>query len=619
MTTFRKCNLYYDPEALDFLVEYGGDFKGQIDKVNYACGEIITESIGIIYVYLKDVNRLLKDVPAINFIEVRRVFVLQDISPTSVDNINSIKINPYLDLSGNGVVIGIVDTGIDYLNQEFVREDGTSRIINIWDQSIVRDNTNASNVYIGSVYSNEQINAAIVAANNKQDPYSIVPSKDEIGHGTRMAGIIGARGYTGEFQGIAHDSEFVVVKLRESPNYRRRLEKNGVNIVPTYNGSEVIAALEYLRTMYSNLKRPMVIYLGVGSTEGSHDGTNFFSRYVSSLGSIRGLCAVVGTGNEGASQGHVSGFLKGVGDMKAVELSIPVEIKTFTMYIWVQKPNRASLNVISPTGEESKVIQSKSDKEYLVKFIFVNTNMSVRYYTPEYYTGHELIRIEFTDIKPGIWTLQLIGVYVTNGRFDIWLPPSETLPPNTVFLNPDPYNTLTMPSDAINVVTPAFSGLDNSVIATSGKGFNTNGLINPDIITVGVDVLTTNVGGGKTTVSGSSVATAIVVGACALLLEWGIVDGNDTTMYTKKVRSYLMYGAARNEVQTYPNRESGYGELDLLGTFNIISKSSRYIVDTLDKDVLISECKTRKVKYYKFIEFSANTIFFRIPKHFYKK
>ena len=131
------------------------------------------------------------------------MFVLQDISPSNVDNINNIKINPYLDLTGRGVLIGMVDTGIDYLNEEFIREDDTSRIVKIWDQTI-QNNTDES-VYIGKTYSNEQINNAIKAYRNNEDPYEIVPSKDEIGHGTQMAGIIGARGYNKEFQGIASE------------------------------------------------------------------------------------------------------------------------------------------------------------------------------------------------------------------------------------------------------------------------------------------------------------------------------------------------------------------------------------------------------------------------------
>lgn len=609
MSSSRDCNLYYDPNSANYLVEYRGNFKEKIDKISYACGDIITDTIGVVSVQVKYLDRLLIDVPEIVFYSFRNMFVLQDISPSSVDNINNIKINPYLDLTGRNVLIGLVDTGIDYLNEEFIREDDTSRIIYIWDQTI-KNNTDDS-VYIGQIYSNEQINNAIKAYRNNEDPYKIVPSKDEIGHGTKAAGIIGARGYNNEFQGIANESSFVVVKLLESSNFKNQLEENRVQYAPVYNSSEFVSGLEYLKKISMELKRPMVIYIGVGSTEGSHDGTTLVSRYITSIGGNRGICCVSGVGNEGDSQGHTSGYIKGVGDRKIVDLRIPREIKYFHFNIWIRRPNIASINVISPTGEASTILEAKSGKIQPIKFVFLNTTMTVEYYNPEHFTGHEVISVIFNDIKPGIWSFNLIGNYITDGRYDIWLSPKSTLPENTVFLEPDPFNTLTIPSEAVNVVTVAYYGNNNALVAASGKGFNTNNLINPDIATIGINILTTKVSGGITTFSGSSAATAIIAGACALLLQWGIIDGNDVTMYTKKIRSYLMYGASRNQMYRYPSREIGYGEFDLLGTFNVISRTFR--TEREIRSTNNSNTKSIKGK-YGFIECYINKLFIRIPK-----
>ena len=224
------------------------------------------------------------DVPSITFIDPRSMYVLQDISPSNVDNINNIKINPYLNLTGSGVLIGMIDTGIDYLNEEFMREDGTSRIISIWDQTI--QGGKDKSVYIGDTYSNEEINNAINAYKNNGDPYEIVPSKDDVGHGTKIAGIIGARGYSGQFQGVAQDSDYIIVKLFESINFRNRLKANGIEYNPVYNAAEVLAGIEYLKNYSIKAKRPMVIYIGVGTTEGSHDGKNLISRYLTSVGGI---------------------------------------------------------------------------------------------------------------------------------------------------------------------------------------------------------------------------------------------------------------------------------------------------------------------------------------------
>ncbi|WP_346880023.1 MULTISPECIES: S8 family peptidase [unclassified Clostridium] len=612
MINSRDCSLYYDESVSNFLVQYKNkdEFKEQIDKIPYACGDVITDNLAVVAVSHLKMNRLLKEVPQIIFFDFRKMFVLgetsKSTSPPSVGNINSILINPYLNLTGRGVLIGIVDTGIDYLNNEFIREDDTSRIVSLWDQTI---SNNSSSTYMGTTYSNEQINAAIKAYRNNEDPYTIVPSKDTIGHGTQVAGIIGARGNNSDVRGIANDSDFVIVKLFESTNFRKALLENGVEYTPVYNASEIVSGIEYLKNVAIELKRPMVIYLGLGSTESSHDGTSLISRYVSSIGTIRGICLVSGVGNEGAAQTHATGYIKNKTDPSSLELRITKEMKFFTFNIWVKKPNRASLVIVSPTGESSSLLKSKDVNEQNTKFVFLNTRSRVLYFNPEHFTGHEVIHVEFYDIKPGIWTFRLIGEYLIDGRYDIWLQPHNTLPGGTEFLQPNPLNTLTEPSTAVNVVTVSYYGEDNALISTSGRGFNTNNLINPDIATLGTNILTTKVTGGTTTMSGSSAATAIVAGACAILLEWGIINGNDQTMYSQKIRSYLMHGAARSSYYRFPNQELGYGYLDLLGVFNFISRS--YSTDiSLNRTNTCDECN----KNDDYIVYTTNNVFIRIPK-----
>ncbi|MDS0528280.1 S8 family peptidase [Clostridium sp. SHJSY1] len=595
MTSLKKCKLYYE-DSPDFLVEYRGDFEEEIAKVTYACGSIITNTIAIVSTSYNYLEQLLIDVPSIIFIDPRSMYVLQDISPSNVDNINNLKINPYLNLTGAGVLLGIVDTGIDYLNEEFKNEDGTSRIESLWDQTI--EDESDTSVYIGKVFSKEQINTAIQASKNNQDSYGIVPSKDEDGHGTRMAGIIGGRGYSGEFQGVAHGSEFVIVKLLESINFKNRLKMNGVQYTPVYNAAEVLAAIDYLKNYSLKVHKPIVIFIGIGSTEGSHDGNNLISRYITSIGTLRGVVTVIGVGNEGASGGHTSGTIRSVGDISITQLKIPREIAYFSFDIWVRKPNRAAVNIISPTGESTKFIEVVSNKVVTYKYVFINTIVRIQYFSPEHYTGHQVIHIVLESIKPGIWQFQLRGDYISNGRYDIWLPPVKTLPPETNFLEADPYITLTVPSTARKVVTVAYYGNNNALMASSGKGFNTDGLINPDIITTGVNVITTKVGGGVVTDTGSSVAAAVVAGACAILLQWGIVEKNDSTMYSTKIRSYLIYGADRsNAVYRYPSRDVGYGSFDLLKTFDIISRTFR------------SNNSDKKG----FLEYYCKELFIRIP------
>lgn len=335
----RSCWNYFSEDSPDFIVEYRGNFKEEIDRVDYACGDEITKNLGVVSTAYENIERLKKDVPSIIFIEIRAPYVLQEMAPNDIEGVVEIKKNPYLALRGSRVLVGIVDTGIDYLNNEFIREDGRTRILSIWDQSI--QGSSSKDVFIGRVFSEEDINNAINLFKSGGDPYSIVPTKDEVGHGTKVASIIGARGYDEEVEGIAPDCEYVVVKLFESLYYRKMLIENGVEYKPIYNESEILAGIEYLKNYSIKSKKPMVICIPLGTTEGSHDGNNLLSRYITSIGNIRGIVVVAGVGNEGASSTHVSANLASVGDTKEFELKIPKEIKTLSIGAWVKRPNKA--------------------------------------------------------------------------------------------------------------------------------------------------------------------------------------------------------------------------------------------------------------------------------------
>lgn len=570
MREFSKCtNNYYSENSPNFLIEYRGDFKEKIEKIDYACGDILTERLGVVSVSYENLTRLFNDIKEIVFFENRSQYVLQEVSPINIDEIYKMGENPYLNLTGRGVLVGLVDTGIDYLNKEFMREDGTTRILSIWDQSITSSKNES--VYIGDFFEGEEINKAINMYNNGGDPYLVVPSKDNIGHGTKMASIIGARGFNNDIKGIASDCEFVVVKLLESLNYKKMMRENGLEEKPVYNASEILAGIEYLKKYALKLGKPIVICLGVGTTEGSHDGNNLISRYITDVGRLRGIIIVAGTGNQGLSDGHTSGYIKNVGDIKTIELNISTRMSELLFTNWIRRPNKMAINIISPTGESSEFIPPKIRSMEERKFVYTNTVLKVYHFIPENFTGNQSIIIYLANLTPGIWKIQLRGDYIVDGRYDIWLPPKEVLPDRVIFLEPDPNITLTIPSTARKVVTVSYYNNEkNSAISDSGKGFNSNFLINPDITTAGVNILTTKVSGGVTTFSGSSAATAVVGGVCCLLLQWGIIDKNDLTMYSTTLRSYLIYGAKRRKEFTYPNREVGYGLLDLVGVFDFI-------------------------------------------------
>ena len=600
--SINTCNLFVDQEDVEeYLIEYRGNILEQMKNIDYACVFKITDKLALLAVKGDRLNELRNEVPAIIFVNPRNKYVLEGTSATDVSNISPIKINPYLNLTGRGVIIGIADTGIDYTNKEFLREDDTSRIEVIWDQTVNSPDSdvNSNEVFTGTIYDNTKIDEAVKAKLAGNDPYAIVPSRDEIGHGTQMASIAGARGYDQDVAGVANDCTFAIVKLRESKKFKKELENENIRNVPVYYLSSIIAGIEYLKNYALKVKKPMIILNSIGTSEHSHDSSDIFSRYLGDISSYRGFVFVAGCGNEGAAEGHASGYVSGVGDIKEVELKIGESMKLLQFKVYVRRPNKMSIAVISPSDESSEFMTSNLYKEKAIEYVFENTSLKIDFFTYDNITGLQIFILSFSNIKPGIWKIKLRGEYIVDGRFDIWLPPVITLKPNTKFLKPDPNQTINVPGGSNKVISVSYYNQNfNSIIAESGRGFPLFPIIKPDIAAPGVDIFATSTGGKKVMVTGSSAATSIVAGACALIMQWGIVDGNDSTMYANKILSYLTGGAFRESNRKYPDENLGFGTLDLSGTFRRISGL---------------KLETRSVENY--IEYYVNNLYVRIPKN----
>ncbi|MGL5149701.1 MAG: S8 family peptidase [Clostridium sp.] len=583
MTEQEKQKIFQDANRESYLVHYFGDFTGEMEKIDYAVGYKITSSLATVAIRKEDMKKLKVDVPSIDIMEFRAPYVLSGVTPSGTDGIYQVLENDNLDLTGRGVLIGLVDTGIDYLNEEFINEDGTSRILTIWDQSIFNLNTipkkeeviingeKIENIYMGVEFNNEDINRAIKAKKNNENPYEIVPSKDEVGHGTMLASISGAKGYNKEVKGVASNVEFAVVKLATSPSFEKVLKKNNQKIIPVYNDSEIVAGVEYLKNVALKLKKPIVICIAVGATQGSHDGKGIFSNYLSSIGEMRGIVLVAGVGNQGEANGHATGKLTYKGEVKTIELNIEKKVYDFAASIWIQSPDRISVNIVSPSGEKTEYIKSNVFSERTVEFLLDASKLNIEVYDPEYYTGNQVIILNFDVINKGIWKVELRGESIVKGRYDMWIDPKEFISNNASFLTYSYLNTLVIPCSAQRVITVSYYNSQNGAnVPSSGKGFNVNELINPDICAPGVNINSTTSGGGVMAFTGSSTSTAITAGVCALLLQWGVVENNDPLMYTSKMRGYLIYGASKKSNEIYPNEDSGYGFLNLLGTFKVM-------------------------------------------------
>lgn len=575
--TFQKYRAY--KKEVNILVEYTSSER--LLEINNIPGASVVILDGTLAVVRIPFDNILEIEPYVNDIysfEIPAIYTLEQSSPIEASEAPLFHRNPLIQLDGDGVIVAVIDSGIDYLNPEFMREDGTTRILRIWDQTLeVEDENGVYSMKLGVEYKENQINDAIKAQNNGSDPYDIVKTKDDIGHGTMVASIAGARGVNPHLTGVAPNCDFIVIKLMEASEVL--LDYAGMSNIPgsgRYETLTLLLCIRYLAMVVSELSRPMVICFALGTNMGSHDGRNLLEGSFASITARGGLVCVTGVGNEGDTDTHTEGKFSRTGEQRTIEVRVGKGQKDLSFQIYIAKPDKVSIGVTSPSGEVVERIPVRLNRIEKVSFIYEGTRMRISYIYPDIYTGDEIINVEARGISEGIWQFKLHGDYIVDGRYWSWLPQRELLDPNTKFLSPTQYCTLTIPGTAHRVITAAFYNQNNNVtVGESGRGFTRDGRIKPDIAAGGVNALVTTPGGGTKIVGGSSVATAITAGCCALILEWAIVKGNDPGLYATEIHSYLIRGTNMRIGDIYPNEQWGYGTISMTGVFNAIRESSQ--------------------------------------------
>ena len=438
-------------------------------------------------------------------------------------------------LFGEGVIVGIADSGIDFTHEAFRNQDGTTRILNLWDQTNDR------------VYNAEEINEALKSEN----PYESVNSVDYSGHGTHVAGI--AAGNFAENKndnlGIATKSSLVIVKMALA----------GERSFP--RTTQLMEAVDYMIKVAESYKMPLAMNLSFGNSYGSHDGTSLLSTYLDSMADGRRVSICVGAGNEGDSAGHAGGY---VFEPTDVEVQVSRFQKAFSIQLWKDFSDEFRVQIIAPSGFIIDVIEIYNRAH---KYETDETNVYVFYGTPKPYTQYQEIYFELIPVsnyvKSGIWTIRLTPENIVTGRYDMWLPEGGIINENTSFLRPDPDITLTVPSTSSKVISVGAYNSSNDVMASfSGRGFTreTN-QVKPDIVAPGVNISSASNTGGVSVRTGTSMATPFVCGSAALMMEWGIVRGNDPFLYGQKLKSYLIKGSRKLPGFTrWPNEQAGWGE-----------------------------------------------------------
>jgi len=468
-----------------------------------------------------------------------------------------------LNLTGEGVILAFIDTGIDYQEDVFKNLANETRILAIWDQTI-QEGTPPEGYEYGTLYTGEQINAALRAPN----PLEIVPSRDENGHGTRMASVAAGSVLNGGsiFRGAAYESDIVVVKLKQAKQYLR-----DYYLIPdeavAFQENDVMMALKFVDSFARSFTRPIVICLGLGSNMGDHTGRGALASYLNILARRRGRAVVVAGGNEGNKAHHYQGRLE-ENTQSEVQIRVAGEQKGFQIELWGGLPDVLYATVRTPGGESVPQLQLRLGQSIRYSFVYEEAILTIDSVLVEQSSGEQLVVFRLENPTPGIWTFQIFSnAEIYNGTFHMWLPISQFLNGEVEFLEPSPYVTLTEPAMAREVITTGFyNDADGGFAAESGRGYARDGGIKPELCTPGVQIFTVQ---GK--VTGSSMAAALLSGAVAQFMQWAVVKENNQLIESNAVKSYFIRGAVRREGIKYPNREEGYGKLDIAKVFEAIS------------------------------------------------
>lgn len=437
----------------------------------------------------------------------------------------------------------------------------------------------------GQEYTRDDINDAL----SSDSPFDIVPSRDTNGHGTFVAGVAcGSVIEEKDFIGVAPFTDICVVKCKEAKKTLKNFYRITTN-EPAYAENDILLALRYLMNAARKRNRPLVICLGLGTSMGGHKQGGILGRYLQTIGDNRGVVVVTSCGNEANTSHHYRS------ETVAPNTEVQVEVRVgsnngFMLELWSEAPYLYSVALTSPNGEYSGKVQAGIGEKRSINFIFDNTTVDVEYQLLAYESGDECVQIRFSNPSVGIWNIRVFNENNSTGFFDMWLPIKNFLPETTYFLKADPDVTLCDPSNNVNLISTAYYNSSNrSTAINSSRGYTRLGYIKPDFASPGIDVYGPlpylgNVYPGTEEerllrsrfgyLSGSSAAASITAGVAALLLEWGIVRGNDVSMDTITVQKYLIRGADSSGMNGV-NRLWGNGTLYLYGVFESLVPGRR--------------------------------------------
>lgn len=506
----------------------------------------------------------------IGYSQIPKLYTTLDTLSLEASGILRVQAQPTLGYQGENVLLGFIDTGIDYTLDAFQSPDGRTRILGIWDQTLPSDAPPYDMGY-GTAYTSDDINRALSAP----DPYSVVPQRDTDGHGTALAGIAaGGADPAFGFTGAAPMASIAMVRLKPAKQNLRDYFLIREDAA-AFQETDIMMGVRYLLALAQTYEMPLVICLGLGTNQGDHAGNSPLERELSFILDYPGNFCVAAAGNETGKAHHYYQTPSGTGEMPDVEILVDEDTDGLFVEIWADAPDLFGVSVTSPLGETIPRIPPRLGSSTAVSFVTERTILEVTFEIAEYSSGAQLTILRFQRPTPGIWRVNVSSSGTLLGSYHMWLPVTDFLSPGTVFLDPDPYTTLTGPSTSAAVITVSnYSAYSGSIAIDSSRGYTRTGEIKPDFAAPGVDVSApaTNPDSALpplnryTRRSGTSASCAIAAGAVALLLNWNMDRPRPQLITNRAVKDYLRRGAVRGDM-SYPNREWGYGALNLYRVF----------------------------------------------------
>lgn len=542
---------------------FGLPYRGSDEEVqallNASCVRRVSDGLVFAYFYYPEELRGGREYP---FGIMQKCYGLLSEQELAASGVLQLREGPYTSLYGRGVLLGFLDTGIDFAEESFRNTNGTTRILALWDQTMTAEEADAGNgetlAFYGREFSREEINRALQAEN----PYEELPSRDENGHGNALVRAAAGSelrqgsGETGEeYGGVAPLASLAVVKLKQAKPYLRNFYQ-----IPEgafcYAEEDIIYGVEWLLSVAKRENLPLVVCVALGSNQGNHTGKTVLSHYLDGVAQIPGVCVMTAAGNEGGRGHHFSGKIAS-GGYEEVEISVESGVNGFTAELWAVEPDLFTIELISPAGEVIPRIPGRGSFIRRYSLYFEGGTVDIQSNLYDQSVGTQGIWMRFAGTPAGIWRIRVYAEGEFSGAYNIWLPVTPFLSAEVIFLRPDPYVLICDPGAAREVLTfTAYDVVRDALYTSASYGYTADGRIKPDIAAPQ----------GTGLYAGTGMAAAFGAGSAALVFEAAIRREEYIILDTMVIRRLFIAGAERDSME-YPNRGWGYGKLDVYGAF----------------------------------------------------